>query len=208
MQEVQMNSTTTSTSSRAHLSTQLLLTFFGGIGIPAIFMNFAWNTSPFGAALDKDLWRLAWPFFLPLIILPASLRWVLSSALSGTERLVGYVLSAFTVCITLSGYVGAMDLPRDFAEWIAYVTPFLIFGIGIYVLIRTRHDRAQQSFRPVMSLQFAFLANCMLCLISLLSDWQAGAYCSLVTAVAYVAQMTLAFRKSKSHDDTKMSPGH
>jgi hypothetical protein len=173
---------------------QLLLTVLGGIGILAIFLNFAWGTSPWAAALAKDLWRVALPFFLPVLVTIASLRWLLSKALSGTERLIAYLVSAVMVCATLSIYVTNDAWPNEFNEWLGFCLHIATLGLGIFALLRTRRNAALCSFRAILSMQIAYLSNCLLCLSSFFDQWQVGAYCSLVTVIVYLTQTMLIWK--------------
>lgn len=174
---------------RGRSRTPFLLTVVGMVGIPAIFLAFAWNTSPWNAALDKNLWRLAWPFFLPILVTIASLRWHISTKLSHSERIIAYLVSAGMVCVTLSGYVMQYGLPNMFKEWIGFFLPFLILAFGVFTLLRTRQNAIFKSYRAIMTMQTAYLANSLLCLSSFLERWQIGAYCSLVTTIAYLIQI-------------------
>ena len=51
---------------------------------------------------------------------------------------------------------------------------------------------ASRKFNPVMAIQIAYLANTVLCLIAFFGDWELGAYCVLVAALAFVLQIVLA----------------
>jgi hypothetical protein len=191
---------------RRRFRIQLLLTIAGGIGIFAIILPFTWDVSPFAAAtasrgelLAKDLWRPAMPFFLPALITIASLRWLISGTLSRSERMIVYVMSAASVCITLSFIVNPSGWPTDLIEWLIMVIPLVTFGFGIISLLRTRYNVMLKPFRAIMSMQVAYLANCLLCLSAFFGQWQIGAYCSLVTAIVYLIQMILVFRRDTRH---------
>lgn len=181
----------------------LFLTIIGGIGILAIFLPFSLDISAFRAASDFDdffnLWKLAWPFFLPVFIAIASLRWLIAGSLSRPERLIAYLVSAVSavlVCISLSSIIEDNGWPPYFQEGLMIVFPIMTLGFGIFYLIRTRHDLEIKPFQAIMSMQTAYLANGLLCLIGLSPDLQIGAYCSLVTVLAYLTQIILVLRKS------------
>jgi hypothetical protein len=183
----------------SHSKIQLILTISGALGIPAIGLSFAFGISPWSAALEKDLWRLAWPFFLPLFITIASLRWLFSTQLSRPERVFAYLVSAALIGVTLSGYGTSYEWPDQFGEWLGFVFPFVTLGFGIFALLRTRKNAMLKPFGAVLSMQVAYLANCLLCLSSFFGRWEIGAYCSLVTAIVYVTQMILVCRNDATH---------
>jgi len=174
-------------SCRVHV----LLTIAGAIGILAMFLPFTWGTSPAGGTFDKELWRLAWPFFLPPLITIAAARWLLSGRVSPPERAIAYTVSAATVCVTLSNYVRVLEWPRHFKEQVGFLFPFIVLAFGLFALLRIRRNELLKPFGAVVSLQVAYLANCLLCLSSFFGSWQIGAYCSLVTAIVYLIQMSL-----------------
>jgi hypothetical protein len=191
-----MNSTTSLVLPETHIRIQWLLTVVGGIGIPAIVLDFAWSTSPLAAAPDRDLWRLAWPFFLPILVTLGSLHWLVSTRLSRTERMVAYLASTIMVCVMLSMYLTLNEWPDKLGERLGIILPIVILGVGAVALFRTRHNEIFRPVRALMSMQVAYSANCVLCLSTLFGMWQIGAYCSLVTIVAYFSQTFLAWRNS------------
>jgi len=177
----------------------------GGVGILAIFLPFAWSTSPLAAVFDEYLWRLAWPFFLPALVTSASLHWLITKRLSRSGNTIAYLISAAMICLMLSVYGAADRWPGEFKEWLAFVLPFVTMGFGVFALLKTRLNATLRLFGPTISLQVAYLANCLLCLSSWFGQWQIGAYCSLVTAIAYVIQIILLWR----NDEPRISvPAH
>ena len=183
----------------------LILTVAGTAGIPAIFLAFTWNTSPWSAALDKNLWRIAWPFFLPILISITSLRWHTSMKLSQPERVIAYLVSTAMVCVTLSGYVMQYGLPNKFKEWIGFFFPFIILAIAFFILLRTQQNAAFKPYRAIITMQTAYLANSLLCLSAFWGAWQIGAYCSLVTTIVYLIQIAYVWRHDYSQSEAKVS---
>ena len=181
---------------------QLLLTIGGAIGIAAIFLPFAWGTAPLGAALDKDLWRLAWPFFLPALVTPVSVHWLISGKLSWPECLVAFFVSTATVCITVSMYVTMPGWPPDIKAWLGFVFPIVMLVFGVFTLLRARRNLTTSPLSAVLSMQVAYLANFLLCLTSFFGEWQIGVFCSLVTAIAYVIQLGLVWRRDGANGKT------
>jgi len=175
------------------LIVQLLLTVAGVAGIAGLFLPFTFGTSPIDAALDKDFWRLAIPFFLAILASAASIRWVMSGSFSRLERAIAYIVSALIAGVTLSLWFPPFEeRPVGPREWLAVVSPGPILALGIYFLIRNSRAAQPEKFKPVMAIQVAYLANAAFCLIGFFGDWQRGAYCVLVASAAFVLQILLA----------------
>jgi len=170
----------------------LLLTIVGMSGTVGLFLPFTFGTSPVDAVSDQVLWRVALPFFLAVLASAASIRWVLSGSFSGLERAIAYFVSASMVGVTLSLWFPLKEGPSTIQEWLAFVSPEPILALGIYFLIRNSRMGPSRNFNPIMVIQIAYLANAVLCLILFFRDWQWGAYCILVAAVAFVLQIVLA----------------
>ena len=168
----------------------LLLTAVGMTGIVGLFLPFTYGASPVDAVSDKQLWRLALPFFLAVLASAASIRWVISGSFSGRERAIAYLVSASMAGVTLSLWFG--DGPATMQEWLAFVSPGPILALGVYFLIRNSRMEPSREFNPVMAIQIAYLANAVLCLIAFFGGWERGAYCVLVAALAFVLQIVLA----------------
>ncbi len=170
----------------------LLLTIIGMIGIVGLFLPFTYGTSPVDAVSDRELWRLALPFFLAVLVSAASIRWVISGSFSRRERAIAYVVSTLMAGVTLSLWFPFKEGPSTIQEWLAFVSPEPILALGVYFLIRNSRMGTSGKFNPVMAIQLAYLANAVLCLIVFFGDWQAGAYCVLVAVLAFVLQIVLA----------------
>jgi hypothetical protein len=84
------------------------------------------------------------------------------------------------------------DRPATIQDWLGFVIAGVILGLGVYILIRNSRMGPSREFNPVMAIQMAYLANAALCLISFFGDWELGAYCVLVAALAFVFQIVLA----------------
>ena len=127
--------TSLTTRQRAHRSiVHLLLTVVGITGIVGLFLPFADSTSPVDAVSDRELWRLALPFFLAVLVSAASIRWVISGSFSRPERAIAYVVSASMVGVTLSLLLE--DRPATIQDWLGFVIAGVILGLGGYILIR------------------------------------------------------------------------
>ena len=179
----------------------LLLTGLGIAGIAALFLPFVGNISPMDASFEEDpFWKLALPFFLSMPVLAASIRWIVSGSLSRPERNVAYTIGLAIACVTLSIYWSGdwFDELGSVKGWITTFNPIAVLLLGVYLLFRKSHANRIRHFRPVMALQVPYLANALFCLIGFgTDDWfalQAGAYCVLLTVVAYLLQIILVLR--------------
>ncbi len=172
----------------------LLLTVVGMTGIVGLFLPFTFGTSPLEAASTKEFWRLALPFFLTVLASAASIRWVISGSFSGGERAIAYVISVSVAGLTLSMSFPFYGRPGNIQEWLTMLSPYPIFALGLYFLNRNSRMGPSREFNPVLAIQVAYLANTVMCLIAFFGDWEKGAYCTLVAALAFVLQIVLASR--------------
>jgi hypothetical protein len=170
----------------------LLLTVVGMTGIAGLFLPFAYGTSPVNAVSDKELWRLALPFFLSVLASAASIRWIISGSFSGRERTISYAVSASMAGVTLSMWFPFKDGPTTLQDWLAMVSPDAILALGVYFLVRNSRRESSRKFNPVMATQIPYVANAALCLIAFFGEWELGAYCVLVAALAFMLQIILA----------------
>ena len=116
---------------------------------------------------------------------------VISGSFSRLERAIAYIVSALIAGVTLSlWFPPFQERPSGLREWLAVVSPGPILGLGIYFLIRNSRAARPETFKPVMAIQVAYLANAAYCLIGF-GDWQRGAYCVLVASAAFVLQILL-----------------
>jgi hypothetical protein len=196
---LQSGMTGESSDFRHWIRIQWLMTLLGAVGIPAIFLPFTWDISPFAAAFETDfnLWRIGWPALLPVLIAIALLRWLISTTISRTElNMAGFVGAGSTVlvCFTISGMITTIGgWPGDLKEWLSIVLPVVTLGFAVFALLKTRQNLMFKPFRAIMSMQIAYIANCLLCLSSFFGEWQIGAYFCLITVIVYLIQMILVF---------------
>lgn len=177
------------------------LTAIGGLAIPALFLPFAWDESPWTVLTSSDeilgaFRLLAWPFLLSLPITFATVRWLAAGALSPAERAGAYVLAAAAAGLTIAVYFTADIHLEDFQDWVAYSLPLLSMGLGIAAAGRALRSSCPEtrSFAPVLAMQAAFLPSCVMNLASFLQDLQPGGYCSMAAAVAFVVQVVMMLR--------------
>lgn len=180
---------------RSQFSLQWLLMIAGVIGIPAIFLQFTMDTSPWRASVDVDygLWKIALPAFFPIPVVIGLLRLLITKKLSLPERLVAYFMSMMSVVVTLTIYAKDNGWPAMSNDWFGFVLPLITIGLGVFILVSTR-DVKLKPYRAIMSMQIAYLANALLCLGAFFGQWQIGAYFSLVTVIIYLAQIIMVLR--------------
>jgi hypothetical protein len=169
----------------------MVLTAIGALGLPALILPFAWDTTPHEALVDGWLWQLALPASLALLILPASARWIAAGALTQVENAAAYLAAAAALaCIALS-YTHIESWPDGVVQWVAVVGPVLILGFGAVAFVRNLRAGRPRSYSPILALQVVYIANAMLALASFFPYWQVGAYAVVVTIMAYAIQIDL-----------------
>ena len=188
---------------RSQSSLQWLLMIAGVIGIPAIFLQFTMDTSPWRASVDVDygLWKIALPTFFPIPVVIGLLRLLITKKLSLPERLVAYFMSMMSVVVTLTIYTKDNGWPAGTNDWFGFVLPLITIGLGVFILVSTRRDAMLQPYRAIMSMQIAYVANALLCLGAFFGQWQIGAYFSLVTVIVYLTQIIMVLRNNSDNSD-------
>jgi hypothetical protein len=163
----------------------------GALGLPALFLPFTMNTSPHRALMDWGLWRVTLPAYLVAFILPATKRWLTAGILSRPARVIGYTLAVAGVLLIILSYMEFDAWPDGLLQWVATIGPLLILGFGATVIARNLRPGRPGGYGPIMALQVVYIANAMLGLGSSFPDWQVGAYCIVVTIMAYAFQIDL-----------------
>jgi hypothetical protein len=181
----------------------LWITLAGLTGIVSLFLPFTWSVSPMKALLDKDIWKLAAPFFLSIPIIIASLRWFITGSFSRSWQTIGYVTSAGSAIITVSFFFTGGAFPSEFREWFALAVAVFVLLAGNLLVIMKLRKHAEEGYCPLIALQVAYLANCLMCLVLFRPEysslfgfsWQIGAWFSLATALIYLLQIYLFTRQ-------------
>jgi hypothetical protein len=182
-----------------HRKVHLMLTIAGLTGIVSLFLPFTWDVSPMKALLDKDFWKLAAPFFLSVLISIASLRWITTGSFGRTLQIIGYGISALSAIVTISFFFTAGASPSEFMEWIALSVAVVVLLAGSWLVISKLRKQVAGGYYPLIALQVAYLANCLMCLVLFRPEysslfgfsWQIGAWFSLITAMIYLVQIYL-----------------
>jgi uncharacterized membrane protein (DUF373 family) len=182
----------------------LWLTLAGLTGIVSLFLPFTLSVSPMQALQEKDFWKLAAPFFLSVLISLAVLRWLITSSFSRSWQAIGYIISAGSAFITISFFFTGSISPSEFMEWIAFAAAVVVILASSWLVIAKLRKQLAGGYCPLIALQVAYLANCLMCLVLFRPEnssmfgfsWQIGAWFSLATAVIYLLQIYLFTRQS------------
>jgi len=165
-------------------------------GVPAIWLPFAYGTSPASALFEGGffkLWPLAWPFLLAVPIAAALFRWVASQRLSSVERWSGRLLAAASYCVTCWFYVRTIldnNWPSAASEWFGFSVLIVILTGGAALAVRAlRSGRAPDGLDAVVMMEVAYLANAVWCLLSFSDELEIGACAVLLTSVVYGIQL-------------------
>jgi hypothetical protein len=183
----------------------LLLAIAGLTGIASLFLPFTMSVSPMQALLEKDFWKLAAPFFLSVLISIASLRWIIMGSFSRTWKTIAYIFGTWSSCITISFFFTAGASTSEFMEWIALAVAVAVLLSGSWLVISKLRKQTAGGYCPLIALQVAYLANCLMCLVLFRPEsssmfgfsWQVGAWFSLATVVIYLLQIYLFTMQSK-----------
>lgn len=164
---------------------QLYFAIIGIIAIATIFIKFASNISPFDAIYDKDIWFLAIPFFLPVVIGFASLRWIFVNDLSTVEKILAYTISTVLTGFIFFIYVYFMNWPNEVKDLVSYILPYVVytFGIASFVFLR------KNPYSTIMLMQIAYISNTLFCFVVFFDLLQTGAYLTLLTSFIYAVQI-------------------
>jgi hypothetical protein len=173
------------------LPAHVVLTLAGMAGIVGLFLPFAWKASPLEVATDRELWRLVLPAFLAFPASAASVRWIISGRFSRPERVIAYCLSVVMAGLSLSFWFSVVGRPSTTQEWLFVLAPPTVLASGIALLIRNSRIRRSHEYNPVLALQAAYLADVLMGLMMWFPEWESGAYCVLLAALAFGLQIVL-----------------
>ncbi len=192
----------------------LLLAIVGTTGIAGLFLPFSWYTSPLKAVFYNDLWQLAAPAFLSVLITGAYTRWLISGSFSRAEKSIAYFLSAAMVGVSFSFYFNKNVWPLEFQGWVALIISIVVLIFGAYYLFKTFKKRVSNQCSILIAMQVAYLANCLMCLALFwppkvdnygLGGWNVGAYFCLMASFVYLIQIALFFTQKNEITDHALS---
>jgi len=178
---------------RYYRTAHIVLTVVGMAGIVGLFLPFVWDVSPLLviAEAELELWPIAAPGFLSILVFAGSVRWIISGSLSRPERVIGYAMGLGYVLTYLHFMISSFGLAGS-EVLLQMLTPIPIVLLGTLGLVRNGRDGTARPFNPVLAMQTAYLANSVFCLWAFSTDGlQIGAYLILVASLAYLTQIVL-----------------
>ncbi len=153
---------------------------------------------PSGAGCELFLVGLsiAAPFFLPIFIFGASIRMMSGRLLSRYERAFAHTISTAVACLTL--YLQVQVWEYGDRSW-SFMVPPITIALGFLGLRTTTRFQATRSFSAIIALQVAYLSSFLfVVLVDAWGERQAGAYCAVATALAYLLQILMLIVISRS----------
>ncbi len=169
---------------------QRALTFAGLTGIVSLLIPFARNVSPIEAVADESAWVYTLPFFGCMLVLAASIRWIVWGSFTRAERAIAYALAAGSAALTVFVVAGGPRISgRAALQTAAEAAAVATLLLGSWLVARSARRGGAEGFGPVMALEFAYLGNGVLNLVATAGEWQEGAYWALATAFVYAGQI-------------------
>ena len=159
-------------------------------GVAAIWLPFAWSTSPAKALRDGDLWFLAVPFLLAIPIAAARIWALFNGGLPrgaqwGARALAGCAVAVFAVFI-----VGALrdDRPGgDLEGWLMLLVPLAVAAGWAVLVLRWRPGPG--AAEAIALMEAAFLVSAAFCLLEFVSEREIGWYVTLAVSAAFAANV-------------------
>jgi len=187
----------------SHRKLHVFLSIAGLTGIAVLFLPFTFDISPLTALQEQSYWKIAAPAFLAVFISFAAVRWIISGSFSKAEVVIAYIVSTASAFETLSflyQIIRETWPPSEFEVTLIFVIviPLLVLLSGSWLVISKLKHKISRDYCPIIALQVAYLADCLMCLIlfcpffdDFFTGWQIGAWFSIATAVIYLVQIYL-----------------
>ena len=175
----------------------VLLGLLGLMGIATVFLPFRYKVPPVVGLLMSDVWLLASPFLLAIVISVMSIHWIISGRLSWTEIVVARFLSSAMVLVIVFGYfANSFRLPFESHMLPPLIIPFFTLTTGGMLLFRCCHKGTPPAVSALVSMHTVYVANALLCLFGFLRTWpwqvwQIGAYCTQATCLIYIVHISI-----------------
>jgi hypothetical protein len=168
----------------------------------AIWLPFAWSTSPARALTDGELWYLAVPFLLAIPIAGAHAWTLARGSLSGAAQWGARALAGGAMAVTALCFAKLLreeNWPGPHAgEWLAFLLPLAVSAGWVTLMARSRPGRRPfETAEAIAIMEAAYLANAALCLISFADMRQAGWYLTLAASAAFAAHAVAAAAGSR-----------
>ena len=179
----------------------IAITALGLVGIVIPFLPFTEHISPLQAvevvAKPEDFMPvtiafLGGPFFLAILVSIASLRLVVFGKPSRSELAIEYCSSMIAACATLFITIDIIaSKSTEPTDWYSLAVAWASIALGIALVLRSWRNGVASGLIAVASMQIAYVANALLCLVLffLYQGWQIGAKLTLFTLVVYVVQV-------------------
>jgi len=189
-----MASTSTADAGRAQRSpVEIAAAVLRLAGVAAVWLPFAWSTSPAKALTDGDLWYLAAPFLLAIPIAAAFIRALVAGSLPPGAQWGARALAGCAMAVTALFYAKGL---RDEGPgpgvygWLMLLVPLAIAAGWTALMIRWRPGRrAIDAAEAVALMEAAFLVNAALCLLGFVGERQIGWYVTLAVSAAFAAHV-------------------
>ena len=171
----------------------ITLTLLSIAGVAAIWLPFAWSTSPAKALTNGDLWYVAAPFLLAIPIATARIWALVQGGLPpgaqwGARALAGCAVAVFALFI-----VGALrddPVSGDLESWLMLLVPLAIAAGWVVLVLRWRPGPgAAQAAEAIALMEAAFLVNAAFCLIGFASEREIGWCVTLAVSAAFAAHV-------------------
>lgn len=169
---------------------------FSLAGAAAIWLPFAWSTSPAKALTDGDLRYLAAPFLLAIPIAAALIRVLVKGSLPPGAQWGARALAGCAMAITALFYAKGLrnEGPgHGVYEWLMRLVPLAIAAGWAALMIRWRPGpTAAQAAEAIALMEAAFLVNAALCLLGFAGEREIGWYVTLAVSAAFAAHVVAA----------------
>lgn len=180
----------------------LVVALFSLAGVAAIWLPFAWSTSPAMALFEAELWYLATPFLLAVPIAAAWIWALLIGSVPSGARWAARVLAGCAMAATVLFYAEIVregNWPNHVLnEWMPLLVSLALAAGWVALMIRWRPGRRDASAPEAIGLmESAFLPNAALCLIVFAGEREIGWYVSLLVSAAFAAHVVAAAARTR-----------
>jgi hypothetical protein len=187
--------TTPSVAARVDRTPSVVIAALASLaGAAAIWLPFAWSTSPAEAVTDGDLWYLAVPFVM-VVPIAAAWAWVIAGgSLPAIAQWASRAMAGCAMAVTALFYARVVredNWPGSTTtEWLAFFAPLALAAGWAALMLRWRPARRDSGAPEAIALmEAAFLPNAALCLISFADERQIGWYVSLAVSAGFAAHV-------------------
>jgi len=178
---------------RSRSAFTLAVSLAGCAGLPAIFLPFTFDVSPF-AALPSPAFPLAVPLTLSVAIAAISAAWIAAGSLGPRARLASRVAglagAAGFAWLYVRPHLGGMfALNMRESPAVMWVPPLVVLAVGLLLSAWLARQPRARDAAAIVLLQGVYVAGAAQCLVGFWDDYDAGAYFVAAAAAAYLAQV-------------------